>query len=103
MSQNVISVDHHPGVIFEKVQAESGITYMAVNPADAVAPAGLLVRHGSAETGQCGYYPLGLLLSDESARQRRAAVLGKRPPSANWVERTRQALMEAGVACMIKH
>lgn len=103
MTPTVMTVDHRPGVIFEKVQADSGITYLAVDPAAAVKPDGLLVRHGSPETGQCGYYPLSLLLRDESVRQKKAEALGKRPPTANWVHRTRQALMDAGVACMIKH
>lgn len=101
MNQHVVSVDHQPGVVFTKFQAETGITYLAIEPSEVVAPAkGLLVRHGSPETGQCGYYPLYLLLSPEPVRQIKAEALGKRPPSVDWVNRTRKVLADAGVPCM---
>lgn len=101
MNTGTVAIDHQDGVIFNKVQADTGITYMAVDPAEVKQPErGLLVRHGRPENGQCGYYPLYLLLESDSYRRNKAKQLGKRPPTPEWVQRTRAVLADAGVPCM---
>jgi len=102
MNTSQVNVDHHDGIIFQKVEADSGITYMAINPEEVtVLDRSLLVRHGRPETGRCGYYPLYLLLESEAFRFRKAASLGKRPPKLEWVEKTRKQLADAGVAILL--
>jgi hypothetical protein len=99
-----INVDHQDGVVFAKVQADTGITYVAVDPTEVKQPdRGLLVRHGRPENGQCGYYPLYLILESDSFRRTKAKSLGKRPPTPEWVAKIRTTLAEAGVPCMQTH
>lgn len=101
MNTSQVNVDHHDGLIFQKVEADTGITYMAIDPEEVTAPdRSLLVRHGRPETGRCGYYPLYLLLESDAFRFRKAASLGKRPPKPEWVEKTRRQLHEAGITFM---
>lgn len=84
------------GVIFKKLEAESGISYVSVdiNDPELTSLHGLLVRHGNPHSGECGYYPLSLLLSNESKRIEIAEKIGKRPPSEYWVSRTLQELKD---------
>lgn len=94
-----INVYHEPeGVIFRKIQADSGISYIAI-PVEEIDEVSrdLLVRHGNPETGHCGYYPLGLLLVDSTTRRKVAACSRKRPPSETWVSRTKQLLQAEGL------
>lgn len=96
MSQ--VNVYHQEeGLIFRKITAESGISYIAVDLADIdEVYDDLLVRHGDPEKGHCGYYPIKLLYADRGVRQRAAAKARKRAPGEYWVRRQRLALEEAG-------
>jgi hypothetical protein len=89
------------GVVFRKIQADSGISYIAVDlediPEDLINARDLLVRHGTVTGGQCGYYPLSLLLVAPVKRLTVANKAGKKPPSENWVRRTLSALQANGV------
>lgn len=93
-----VAVDHHEGMVFNKYQADSGITYFPVDPSEASpTDRSLLVRHGNPETGRCGYYPLWLIFRDKEARLIAAAEARKRPPSECWVNHIKTQLEEAGV------
>lgn len=87
------------GLIFRKFQADTGISYVSVPVEDLGTEdmKGLLVRHGNPFTGQCGYYPLSLLLVTPRKRHEVAAKLHKRPPNEEWVKRTLTALECEGV------
>ncbi len=94
-----INIYHEPnGVIFKRVEGESGISYLAVDLADIEDGKGLLVRHGDPRTGRCGYYPLTLIYSDTSKRIEIAEKHARRPPNEDWVHRTRQYLETQGVS-----
>jgi hypothetical protein len=87
----MIQVYHEEnGLIFRKHEADTGISYIAV-PIEELEPEeplkGLLVRHGNPHTGQCGYYPLSLLLTTPDKRYEIASKQHKRPPNENWVQR----------------
>jgi hypothetical protein len=96
------NVYHEPyGVVFRKIQAESGISYLAVNiddvPEDLDSARDLLVRHGTPYDGRCGYYPLSLLVAPATTRSTVANKAGKKPPSENWVRRTINSLEANGL------
>lgn len=93
-----VPVCHEEGLVFIKVQADTGITYVSVDPQAYTDTQQLLVRHGNPETGRCGYYPVSLLLANTHARRQAAYRRGKRPPSENWVETCVKLLSEAGAA-----
>lgn len=88
------------GLIFRKLQADSGISYIAV-PLEEVEEEptikGLLVRHGNPYTGQCGYYPLSLLLVTPDKRYEIAEKQHKRPPNEGWVQRMLSDLKSEGL------
>lgn len=79
------------GLIFRKHEADTGISYVAVPLEELVWPEesmkGLLVRHGNPHTGECGYYPLSLLLVTPNKRHEIASKNRKRPPNEGWVQR----------------
>jgi hypothetical protein len=88
------------GLIFRKFQADTGISYIAVpiEELDDQEPLkGLLVRHGNPYTGQCGYYPLSLLLVTPNKRHEVAQKQHKRPPNENWVQRILNDLKDEGL------
>lgn len=90
-------VHHHDGVLFTKVEAETGITYVAVDPSEVDSlDRKLLVRHGDHTTGNCGYYPVWLLTAGPARRQHVAWKLAKRPPQEIWVAKAVMALRDAG-------
>lgn len=92
-----INVDHHEGLVFVKHAAETGITYVPVDVTEIEhVNNNLLVRHGDHTTGNCGYYPLWLLMADEAERKHHARLKSKRPPGNKWVERSKALLAEAG-------
>lgn len=94
-----INVHHHDGVMFVKSQADTGITYISVDPTDVdQVSTDLLVRHGDPESGRCGYYPVWLLLASETTRARQAYKRSKQPPSENWVDRAKKTLADAGAS-----
>lgn len=81
-----VDVHHHEGVLFQKVAADTGITYVAVDPAEIKhMDRRLLVRHGDPEKGSCGYYPAWLLVAGDETRKRIAQEKGKRPPHHSWI------------------
>lgn len=85
------------GLVFEKHQADTGISYLAV-PLDNVMNGpfdGLLVRHGDAGTGECGYYPLSLILSSPFVRAKIAQSKQKRPPNERWVRKILERIEES--------
>lgn len=84
------------GIVFRKLEAETGISYISVCLDDPSLTSlhGLLVRHGNPFTGECGYYPLSLLLSSENKRVEIAEKIGKRPPSEFWVNRMLEELKD---------
>lgn len=97
-----INVYHEPdGQVFRKIQAESGITYLAVDldeiPEDLDEARDLLVRHGNPDTGRCGYYPLSLLVATPATRGFIAWKSGKKPPSDFWVRKTLEVLKANGI------
>lgn len=85
------------GLVFEKHHGDAGITYMSV-PIDVVISGpfeGLLVRHGDAGTGECGYYPLSLILSSPEFRAKVAQLKQKRPPNERWVRKILERIEES--------
>ncbi|QTH80503.1 hypothetical protein PA10_00305 [Pseudomonas phage pPa_SNUABM_DT01] len=90
------------GLVFRKIKGEAGISYIAV-PVEQVpdttkeVPYDLLVRHGNPHTGNCGYYPLSLLLATPDRRWYAAQRANKRPPTEEWVRRTLIALEFGGL------
>lgn len=85
------------GVVFKKIQSDSGISYLSI-PLEEVDDAnGLLVRHGNPSSGHCGYYPVPLLFVDRTVRKTVAAKLSRRPPNEFWVGRVRQFLESQGL------
>jgi len=99
---NTMNVHHdEEGLLFRKYEAETGISYIEVPtpvPAEPLDIKGLLVRHGTVESGRCGYYPVSLLLANPGQRRLEAKRRGKRPPSEHWVRRTAELLTEKGLA-----
>lgn len=94
----MINVYHEPyGLVFQKVEGDTGISYLSIPVKEVEDISGLLVRHGDPRSGRCGYYPVTLLFTDQSKRSEIAAKLDKRPPSETWVERTRNALETNGL------
>ncbi|MCY1284368.1 hypothetical protein D9M68_18310 [compost metagenome] len=89
------------GIVFRKIQADSGISYIAVSPSDVPedldSARDLLVRHGTVDGGRCGYYPLSLLVATPVKRYIVANKAGKKPPSESWVRRTLTALEANGI------
>lgn len=85
------------GLVFEKHQADTGISYLAVPIGDVIEGPfdGLLVRHGDADTGECGYYPLSLILSSPYVRAKIAAIKQKRPPNERWVRKILERIEES--------
>jgi hypothetical protein len=92
-------IDHHDGVLFVKVEADSGITYLAVEPSTTTElTRDLLVRHGDPTSGQCGYYPAWLLFENDLTRVSKANRLNKRPPQPGWCNKMIQTLEVANAA-----
>lgn len=95
-----MNIYHDPkGLVFRKFTADSGISYLSVPLEDVdLDDTTLLVRHGKAETGRCGYYPLKALYQSQEERQHLASTLGKRPPSEDWINRIRHVLETQGLS-----
>lgn len=101
MNTGQVEVHHHDGILFTKVEADTGITYMAVDPTEVkVLDHDLLVRHGDPTSGNCGYYPLWLLATTREVRRRIANNRGKRPPQEVWVEKMKTTLVASGVSVL---
>jgi len=84
------------GLVFQKIQADSGISYLSVEPETIDDASGLLVRHGTPDK-KCGYYPVTLLFEERTVRRKVASRLSKRPPNETWVSRMRRLLEEQGL------
>jgi len=93
-----MNVYHEPnGLLFRKLEGEVGISYVAIDPDEVDGNlTGLLVRHGSPESG-CGYYPASLVMADSELREKVAAVKGRRKPSERWIGQIRNRLIESGI------
>jgi len=85
------------GLVFHKVEADTGISYLSVPITEVTDPQGLLVRHGNPVTGHCGYYPVSLVFANPEQRAAAAARRAKRPPNERWIDRTRALLETHGL------
>lgn len=95
---STIPIVHEDGLVFIKCQGETGITYKSLDVQELdVLDRAYLVRHGSPDSGRCGYYPVWLVLAPQAVRVEKAHEARKRPPSLEWVQRTRQVLAESGI------
>lgn len=93
----MVNVYHdEEGLVFKKIQADSGISYLSIPVEEVDDARDLLVRHGSPAKG-CGYYPVGLLFEERTVRRKVADRLSKRPPNESWVGRMRNLLEQQGL------
>ncbi len=93
----MINIYHEEeGLVFKKIQADTGISYLSIPVEEVDDARDLLVRHGTPEKG-CGYYPVGLLFEERTVRRKVANRLSKRPPNETWVNRTRRLLETHGL------
>lgn len=96
----MVNVFHDDGSVFLKLEADTGISYIAVELDEITKETdnrSLLVRHGNPEKGACGYYPLMLLFATPERRFKAARKANKRPPSEYWVNRMKEDLNYKGL------
>lgn len=96
----MVNVFHDTGEVFIKLEADTGISYIAVDLEEISQETdnrALLVRHGNPEKGTCGYYPLMLLFATPERRFKAARKANKRPPSEYWVGRVKEELAMSGL------
>lgn len=96
----MVNVFHDDGSVFLKLEADTGISYIAVELDEITKETdnrSLLVRHGNPEKGTCGYYPLMLLFATPERRFKAARKANKRPPSEYWVGKMKNMLTESGM------